>query len=116
MVLVDAAIIFADILPPLEAMGLQLEFINGEGPLIHNPIRSASDVDALGVPDPEERLGFTLEAIRLTRRELAGPASHCSVLAVHRSPWLPMPSKGAPAATFSTPKSSCWTSPPSGIG
>jgi uroporphyrinogen decarboxylase len=69
---VDAAIIFADILPPLEAMGLQLEFINGEGPLIHNPIRSASDVEALGVPDPEERLGFTLEAIRLTRRELAG--------------------------------------------
>jgi len=69
---VDAAIIFADILPPLEAMGLQLEFINGEGPLIHNPIRSASDVEALVVPDPEERLGFTLEAIRLTRRELAG--------------------------------------------
>ena len=38
----DAAIIFADILPPLEGMGLSLEFVKGEGPLIHNPIRSAS--------------------------------------------------------------------------
>ena len=67
---IDAAIIFADILPLLEAMGLHLEFINGEGPLIHNPIRSAADVEALEVPDPEERLGFTLEAIKLARREL----------------------------------------------
>ena len=68
----DAAIIFADILPPLEAMGLHLEFINGEGPLIHNPIRSASDVEALVTPNPEAQLGFTLEAIKLTRRELDG--------------------------------------------
>ena len=66
----DAAIIFADILPPLAAMGLRLEFINGEGPLIHNPIRSAADVEALEVPDPEERLDFTLAAIKLARREL----------------------------------------------
>jgi uroporphyrinogen decarboxylase len=67
----DAAIIFADILPPLAAMGLHLEFINGEGPLIHNPIRSAADVEALVVPDPQERLGFTLAAIHLARHELA---------------------------------------------
>jgi uroporphyrinogen decarboxylase len=53
-------------------MGLHLEFINGEGPLIHNPIRSASDVEALVVPDPQDQLGFTLEAIKLTRRELDG--------------------------------------------
>ena len=59
----DAAIIFADILPPLEAMGLNLEFINGEGPVIHNPIRTKSDVEALLLPSPEESLGFTLEAI-----------------------------------------------------
>ena len=49
----DAAIIFADILPPLEAMGLNLEFINGEGPVIHNPIRTKSDVEALLLPSPE---------------------------------------------------------------
>jgi len=66
----DAAIIFADILPPLEGMGLQLEFVDGEGPLIHNPIRSATDVDALRVLAPEESLWFTLEAIKLVRQEL----------------------------------------------
>jgi uroporphyrinogen decarboxylase len=43
----DAAIIFADILPPLEAMGLSLDFIRGEGPVIHNPLRIGEDVAAL---------------------------------------------------------------------
>jgi uroporphyrinogen decarboxylase len=66
----DAAIIFADILPPLEGMGLSLEFVKGEGPVIHNPIRSAADVDALQTPQPEENLTFTLDAIRLARQEL----------------------------------------------
>lgn len=66
----DAAIIFADILPPLEGMGLSLEFVKGEGPLIHNPVRTADDVDALRVLPPEETLHFTLEAIRLARRAL----------------------------------------------
>lgn len=66
----DAAIIFADILPLLEAMGLSLEFVRGEGPLIHNPIRSAADIDRLATPPPEESLWFTLEAIRLARAEL----------------------------------------------
>ncbi len=68
----DAAIIFADILPPLEGMGLSLEFVKGEGPVIHNPIRTAADVDALRVPPPEESLPYTLEAIRLAREELDG--------------------------------------------
>jgi uroporphyrinogen decarboxylase len=66
----DAAIIFADILPPLEGMGLELDFIKGEGPTIYNPIRTADDVERLRVLPPEETLGFTLEAIRLVRREL----------------------------------------------
>jgi len=66
----DAAIIFADILPPLEAMGLSLEFIRGEGPVIHNPLRIAADVATLSVPDSRESLSFTLEAIQLARHEL----------------------------------------------
>lgn len=66
----DAAIVFADILPPLEGMGLELEFVGGEGPVIHNPVRSAADVDALRVPDPHESMWYTLEAIKLIRREL----------------------------------------------
>lgn len=66
----DAAIIFADILPPLEGMGLKLEFVKGEGPVLHNPVRTARDVAALRTPPPEESLSFTLEAIRLARAEL----------------------------------------------
>jgi len=66
----DAAIIFSDILPPLEGMGLGLTFEKGEGPVLHNPIRSAADVEALETPPAEEALGFTLEAIRLARRAL----------------------------------------------
>ena len=67
---VDAAIIFADILPPLEGMGLELDFVKGEGPAIYNPIRCAADVEKLRVLPPEESLWFTLEAIKLARVEL----------------------------------------------
>jgi uroporphyrinogen decarboxylase len=66
----DAAIIFADILPPLEGMGLDLTFAAGEGPVIGNPVRTAADIERLRTPPPEEALGFTLEAIRLVRAEL----------------------------------------------
>ncbi len=69
----DAAIIFADILLPLEPMGLHLEFVKGEGPAIHNPLREPSDVEALRPIIPEESLGFVMEAIRLCRRELKIP-------------------------------------------
>jgi uroporphyrinogen decarboxylase len=69
---VDAAIIFADILPPIEGMGIQLTFEKGEGPVIHNPVRSAADVAALRQPDPRETVAFTLAAIRLVKQELAG--------------------------------------------
>src|SRR6185312_7705653 len=67
----DAAIIFADILPLLGAMGLDLEFVRGEGPQINNPVRTAADIDRLRSPEPEAALGFTLDAIRLARSELA---------------------------------------------
>jgi uroporphyrinogen decarboxylase len=70
----DAAIVFADILPPLAGMGLSLEFVKGEGPLIHDPVRTAADIERLRTPPPEEALWFTLEAIRLARRELDGRA------------------------------------------
>jgi uroporphyrinogen decarboxylase len=68
----DAAIIFADILPPLEGMGLKLTYEAGEGPVIHNPIRTVADIAALRQPDPRETVAYTLEAIRLAKRELAG--------------------------------------------
>jgi uroporphyrinogen decarboxylase len=67
---VDAAILFADILLPLVPLGLQLEFAKGEGPVIHNPVRSLEQVRGLRQVDPRTDLGHVLEAIRLTRREL----------------------------------------------
>ena len=66
----DAAIIFADILPPLQGMGLELDFVRGEGPVLYNPVRGPDDVNSLRVLPPEETLSFTLEAIKLARREL----------------------------------------------
>jgi uroporphyrinogen decarboxylase len=67
---VDAAIIFSDILPPLAAMGLDLEFVKGDGPVLRNPIESARDADLLGTPPAQEAMPATLEAIRLARAEL----------------------------------------------
>jgi uroporphyrinogen decarboxylase len=68
----DAAIIFADILLPLEPMGIRLEFQKGEGPVIHNPVRSKADVEALRVINAEAELSFVAQAIRLVRAELDG--------------------------------------------
>lgn len=67
---VDAAIIFADILLILEPMGIDLEFAQGEGPVIHNPVRSSEDVKRLREVADAGALAFVYEAIALTRREL----------------------------------------------
>jgi uroporphyrinogen decarboxylase len=67
----DAAIIFADILPPLIGMGLKLDFVKGEGPLIENPLTRAYDIDLLATPPAQETLAPTLDAIRLVVAELS---------------------------------------------
>ena len=67
---VDAAIIFADILLILEPMGVKLTFAEGEGPVIHNPVRNSSDVDRLREVEDANALEFVYEAIRQTRRDL----------------------------------------------
>lgn len=69
---VDAAILFADILLPLVPMGIDLEFAKGEGPIIHNPIRSRADAEALRPVEPRESLAHVLEAVKIVRRELDG--------------------------------------------
>ena len=67
---VDAAIIFADILLIVEPMGLELEFAKGEGPVIHNPVRDASDVERVREVEDVSSLDYVYEAVRITRREL----------------------------------------------
>ena len=69
---VDAAILFSDLLLPLEPLGLPFDFIKGEGPQIENPIGGPADIDKLRLFDPRERLGHVLEAIRQIQVELAG--------------------------------------------
>jgi len=71
---VDAAILFADILLPLEGMGIDLEFTKGEGPAIHNPVRTAADVKALKVGEAGETVPYVIEAVRIVKRELGGRA------------------------------------------
>ena len=70
---VDAAILFADILLPLEPMGAPFEFAKGEGPVVHNPIKTRADVEKLRVIEPEEGLGYVMEAIKLLKKELPVP-------------------------------------------
>jgi uroporphyrinogen decarboxylase len=72
---VDAAVMFADIMLPLEPMGVDLEIQPEVGPIIHNPIRSRADVDRLRLIEPEHDVAFVMEAIRLVRRDLDGKAA-----------------------------------------
>ncbi len=69
---VDAAIIFSDLLPILEPMGMDLEFAAGEGPVIHNPIRDASQVDRLLELEDLGSLEFVMETVRQTRAGMPG--------------------------------------------
>jgi uroporphyrinogen decarboxylase len=67
---VDAAILFSDILIPVEAMGMRLSFTDKQGPLLSEPIRNKSAVERLIVPDTEEDMPYTIETIKILRREL----------------------------------------------
>ena len=69
---VDAAILFSDLLLPLEPMGLPFDFIKGEGPQIERPIESPADIDRLRTFEPRVALAPVLEAIGLIQHELAG--------------------------------------------
>lgn len=67
---VDAAIIFSDLLPILEPMGMDLEFAAGSGPVIHNPVREARDVERVRELETVESLDYVMETVRQTRQDL----------------------------------------------
>ncbi|HVB22465.1 MAG TPA: uroporphyrinogen decarboxylase [Ktedonobacteraceae bacterium] len=69
---VDGAVLYADIMLPLEKMGISLEIQPDLGPVIHNPVRTQQDVDALRILEAEESTPYVMEAIRMVKRELAG--------------------------------------------
>lgn len=80
----DAAILFSDILTIPDAMGLGLYFETGEGPRFRKPVRTAADIAALPVTDPEKDLGYVMEAVRTIRRELKG---RVPLIGFAGSPW-----------------------------
>ena len=80
----DAAILFSDILTVPDAMGLGLGFVEGEGPRFARPVRTAADVKNLAVPDPEDKLRYVTDAVRLIRRELDGKVP---LIGFAGSPW-----------------------------
>ncbi|QDT33352.1 uroporphyrinogen decarboxylase [Thalassoglobus polymorphus] len=67
---VDAAILFADLLPILQPMGFDLEYVKGEGPVIHNPLMAASEIDRVKAVDDVEILSYVFDAIKLIRNDL----------------------------------------------
>ncbi len=107
---VDAAVLFADIMTPVVGMGLDVELVEGVGPVIASPVRTAQDVERLRVPDPAEAFGPVLEAIRIVRGELeaeralvgfcGGPFTVAGYLV-----------EGRPSREFATVKSLMYTSP-----
>ena len=80
----DAAILFSDILTIPDAMGLGLYFAEGEGPKFRTTINSAQDVARIHVPDPEQDLGYVMDAVRLIRTELDGQVP---LIGFSGSPW-----------------------------
>ena len=80
----DAAILFSDILTIPDAMGLGLYFETGEGPKFERPVRSASQIRGLAVPDVAEKLGYVFDAVSLIRRELDGQVP---LIGFAGSPW-----------------------------
>ncbi len=80
----DAAILFSDILTIPDAMGLGLYFVDGEGPKFERPLRSAADIEKIGVPDPADELRYVTDAVRLIRSELDG---RVPLIGFSGSPW-----------------------------
>jgi uroporphyrinogen decarboxylase len=106
----DAAILFSDILTIPDAMGLGLHFVDGEGPKLAKPLRSAADIERLGVPDVERDLGYVMDAVRLIRRELGGRAP---LIGFSGSPWTLAcyMIEGEGSANFARAKALAWNDP-----
>jgi len=81
---VDAAIIFSDILVVPEAMGMDLNFYEGRGPVFEHPLRNEADIEKLQLVDVDEKLSYVFEAIKRVIRELDG---RVPVIGFAGAPW-----------------------------
>jgi len=80
----DAAILFSDILTIPDAMGLGLQFTEGEGPKFMSPVRTAADIHKLPIPDPVIDLAYVIDAVRLIKKTLQGQVP---LIGFSGSPW-----------------------------
>jgi len=107
---VDAAIIFSDILVVPQAMGLEVEMIEGKGPLLPQPIKNQKDLARLHLPDVEASLGYVFDALRLTKKTLDG---RVPLIGFAGAPWtlLCYMVQGKGSKTFDEAKVFCYTQP-----
>ena len=106
----DAAILFSDILTIPDAMGLGLSFAEGEGPRFARPLRSAADIERIGVPDPEGELRYVMDAVRTIRRELN---DRVPLIGFSGSPWTLAcyMIEGEGSSSFARAKAMAWNEP-----
>ncbi len=107
---VDAAIIFSDILVVPQAMGMEVQMIEGKGPLLPEPIKQYSDIDKVHIPDVDETLGYVFDALALTKKTLAG---RVPLIGFAGAPWtlLCYMVQGKGSKTFDEAKAFCFTQP-----
>lgn len=107
---VDAAIIFSDILVVPQAMGMEVQMVEGKGPFLPDPIKRIADLDKLIVPDVNEKLGYVFDALSLTKKTLDG---RVPLIGFAGSPWtlLCYMVQGKGSKTFDEAKAFCYTQP-----
>lgn len=107
---VDAAIIFSDILVVPQAMGMEVQMVEGKGPYLPDPVKTIGDVKRLRIPDVNESLGYVFEAMRMTRKTLDGSVP---LIGFAGAPWtiLCYMVQGKGSKTFDEAKAFCFTQP-----
>lgn len=107
---VDAAILFSDILVVPQAMGLEVQLIESKGPVLPDPIKTASDLQRVRVPEVQATLGYVFDAIKLIKKELNG---RVPLIGFAGAPWtlLCYMVQGKGSKTFDEAKAFCYTQP-----
>lgn len=107
---VDAAIIFSDILVVPQAMGLEVQMVEGKGPLLPDPIKNINDLSKLRIPDVNESLSYVFDALSLTKKTLDG---RVPLIGFAGAPWtlLCYMVQGKGSKTFDEAKAFCFTQP-----
>jgi uroporphyrinogen decarboxylase len=107
---VDAAIIFSDILVVPQAMGMEVQMVEGKGPFLPDPVKIKSDLDKLSIPDVNDKLGYVFDALSMTKERLNG---RVPLIGFAGAPWtlLCYMVQGKGSKTFDEAKGFCYSQP-----